>query len=70
MFPARQVSPAPLYAAVLVALGRGEEAIRVLGLALERDPAAMLYDRCYPELRMLEDDLRYRALLRRSGVPI
>jgi tetratricopeptide (TPR) repeat protein len=69
-FPTRQVSPAPLYAAVLVALGREEEAIRVLGLALDRDPAAMLYDRCYPELRMLEDDPRYRALLRRSGVPI
>ena len=69
-FPARQVSPAPLYAAVLVALGRREEAIRMLGLAMERDPAVLLYDRCYPELTSLEGDPRYQTLLRRSGVPL
>lgn len=69
-FPSRQMSPAPLYAAVLVALGRPEEAVRMLDRALERDPAVLLYDRCYPELNQLEDDPRYRALLRRSGVPI
>jgi serine/threonine protein kinase/TolB-like protein/tetratricopeptide (TPR) repeat protein len=69
-FPARQLSPAPLYAAVLVALDRREEAIRMLDSALARDPGVLLYDRCYPELMRLEDDVRYRALLRRSGVPI
>lgn len=69
-FPARQISPAPLYAAVLIALDRREEAIAMLGSALENDPDALLYDRCYPELQMLDGDPRYQALLRRSGVPI
>jgi TolB-like protein/Tfp pilus assembly protein PilF len=69
-FPRRELSPAPLYGAVLVALGRREEAIELLQSALDRDPDVLLYDRCFPELKTLEDDLRYKELLRRTGVPI
>lgn len=69
-FPTRELSPAPLYAAVLVAVGRREDAIALLQRALDRDPDVLLYDRCYPELKGLEDDFRYRELLRRTGVPL
>jgi eukaryotic-like serine/threonine-protein kinase len=68
-FPSRTVSPAPLGAAVLVALGRQDDAIEVLRAALDRDPATLLYDRCYPELTTLEADPRYQELLRRTGLP-
>lgn len=56
-------------AATLVALGRRGGAVDLLEAAMEEDPDILLYDRCYPELRSLEQDPRYRALLARTGVP-
>lgn len=64
-----EVTTAPLHAAALVALDRPDAAIEVLEEAMDRDPDTLLYDRCYPELRSLERDPRYQALLRRTGVP-
>jgi DNA-binding SARP family transcriptional activator/TolB-like protein/Tfp pilus assembly protein PilF len=68
-YSSQRLKPAPVHAAALVALGRPEEAVRVLEAAVERDPTTLLYDRCYPELGRLEDDARYRELLRETGVP-
>lgn len=68
-YPVDEVAVAPLHAAALVALDRREAAIEVLQSAMDRNPDTLLYDRCYPELRSLEGDPRYQALLRRTGVP-
>lgn len=65
----KRVTAEPLHAAALVALGRQDEAIDVLRTAMDRAPDVLLYDRCYPELRSLEGDPRYRELLDRTGVP-
>lgn len=67
-YSSRRVTAGPLHAAALVALGRREAAIEVLQRAVDRDAGTLLYDRCYPELRSLEEDPHYRELLRRTGV--
>jgi TolB-like protein/tetratricopeptide (TPR) repeat protein len=67
-WPARTMTAPPLHAAILVALGHPDDAIAELEAAAMRDTDTLLYDRCYPELRSLESDPRYRQLLARIGV--
>lgn len=66
---ARTMTAPPLRAAILIALGRPDEAIAELEAGVMRDADALLYDRCYPELQAMETDARYRELLARIGVP-
>lgn len=68
-WPSKTVTAAPVHASALVALGHTDDAIDVLQAAVDRDPDALLYDRCYAELRSLEGYPRYQELLRRTGVP-
>jgi len=60
----------PLAAATLVTLGDRDGAIELLEQAQMEDPWVLIYDRCCPELSLLESDPRYRHLLHKTGVVV